>query len=221
MEAIGFLRTFRKRSQVQGIVIRGISDMVAGKNPEHDQKWQPIAARHAAGFAWAMVDELPLPTVIPQELSPPRNLLHQYWEVLEPELQDAFALSYNQSRREGSNIIKTRHLFAALRKIKSGSLQNLLELLPEKSLPAPIAANNSAKEYILREQPNFSPCVEDSLGHIGQRATPNRKLSAEDVFVDIAKYGTGASVAQLRTHGINAQKIDQIVKQLGWNVIER
>jgi tetratricopeptide (TPR) repeat protein/nucleoside phosphorylase len=72
MEAIGFLRTFRKRSHVQGIVIRGISDMVAGKNPEHDQKWQPIAARHAAGFAWAMVDELPIPTVIPHELPPLR-----------------------------------------------------------------------------------------------------------------------------------------------------
>ncbi len=73
MEAIGFLRTFRKRSYVQGIVIRGISDMVKGKNvPGHDDKWQPIAARHAAGFAWAMVDELPIPTLIPQELPPPR-----------------------------------------------------------------------------------------------------------------------------------------------------
>ncbi len=73
MEAIGFLRTFRKRSHVQGIVIRGISDMVKGKNvPGHDDKWQPIAARHAAGFAWAMVDELPLPAIIPTELPPPR-----------------------------------------------------------------------------------------------------------------------------------------------------
>jgi nucleoside phosphorylase len=220
MEAIGFLRTFRKRSQVQGIVIRGISDLVKDKNETQDKKWQPIAARHAAGFAWAMVEELPIPTVIPQE-PPPQNLLHQYWDVLEPELQDAFALSYNQVRREGSNIIKTSHLFAALRKIGSESLCGLLEFLPNQSLPAPIEENNTAKEYILQEQPNFSPCVEDSLKHIGQRATSNRKLSAEDVFVDIAKYGTGSSVAQLRTHGISAQKIDQIVKQLGWNVIER
>jgi nucleoside phosphorylase len=220
MEALGFLGTFRAKPQVQGIVIRGISDLLV-KTPEHDEKWQPIAARHAAGFAFTMVDELSIPTVIPEELSPPRNLLHQCWDVLEPDLQDAFALSYNQSRREGSNIIKTRHLFAALRKIGSESLRSFLELLPEESLPAPIEENNLAKDYILQEQPNFSSCVEGSLRHIGQHATSNRKLSGEDVFVDIAKYGTGTSVAQLRTHGISAQKIDQIVKQLGWNVIER
>jgi len=58
MEAIGFLRTFRKRPEVKGIVIRGISDMIVGKTSEHDKHWQPIAARHAAGFAFAMVDKL-------------------------------------------------------------------------------------------------------------------------------------------------------------------
>jgi hypothetical protein len=150
-----------------------------------------------------------------------QNLLHKYWDLLEPALQDAFALAYNQSRREGSNIIETRYLFAAIRNINPKPLNELLELLPKESLPQPIKENDKTKVYVLEEDPNFSSCVRDSLMHIGQLATPKRKLSPEDVFVDIAKHGKGSSVARLRTWGLSAEKIDQIVRQLGWRVIER
>jgi len=58
MEALGFLGTFRAKSQVQGIVIRGISDLVVDKSQTDAKGWQPIAARNAAAFAFAMLDEL-------------------------------------------------------------------------------------------------------------------------------------------------------------------
>jgi tetratricopeptide (TPR) repeat protein/nucleoside phosphorylase len=58
MEALGFLGTFRAKPQVQGIVIRGISDLVVDKSKTDAVGCQPIAARNAAAFAFAMLDEL-------------------------------------------------------------------------------------------------------------------------------------------------------------------
>jgi len=56
-ESVGFLMTIDATRLVEGIVIRGISDKLA-KTTEHDQKWQPIAARNAAAFAFSMLDAL-------------------------------------------------------------------------------------------------------------------------------------------------------------------
>jgi nucleoside phosphorylase len=63
MEALGFLGTFRAKPQVQGIVIRGISDLVVDKSQSDAKGWQPIAACHAAAFAFAMLDKLAFPVV--------------------------------------------------------------------------------------------------------------------------------------------------------------
>ena len=145
-----------------------------------------------------------------------QHLLHQYWDNLDPDLQDAYALAYNQSRRE-EHTIRTSILFAAMLRLKPEPLNALFDLLPKDALPNPTKENNTTKEYILREE----RCVTDSLAHIGQRASSKRKLSSQDVFVDIAKHGTGSSVKRLRTHGVSAKEIDQIVKQFGWSVIER
>lgn len=185
------------------------------------------------GLVWDYVDSNDFPNVVRPHLArllndvskqPPKdrtNLLHQYWDNLDPELQDAFALAYNQSRRDGSNIIKTRSLFAAMIRLKSEPLNELFDILPKDSLPKPIRESSKAKKHVLQDEPHFSGCVADSLEHIGRRASLKRKLSAKDVFVDIAKHGTGSSVARLRAHGVSAKKIDQIVSQLGWTVIER
>jgi tetratricopeptide (TPR) repeat protein/nucleoside phosphorylase len=58
MEGLGFLTTIKATPSVQGIVIRGISDLLTNKTATHDKEWQPIAARNAAAFAFAMLDEL-------------------------------------------------------------------------------------------------------------------------------------------------------------------
>jgi nucleoside phosphorylase len=72
MEGIGFLHTIHKNQYVQGIVIRGISDLLVKgslvKTPKHDEKWQPIAARHAAAFAFEILNELSQSSI---SLSPP------------------------------------------------------------------------------------------------------------------------------------------------------
>jgi len=61
---LGFLQGIADNSKVQGIVIRGISDLLSVKT---EKKWQPIAAQNAAAFAFAMVDELPSPGSSPQK----------------------------------------------------------------------------------------------------------------------------------------------------------
>jgi hypothetical protein len=71
------------------------------------------------------------------------NLLHMIWDVLDPDLQDAFALAfalaYNKKRREGSTQISTRDLFQALARVNDGALQALLASLPPDALPKPLA----------------------------------------------------------------------------------
>jgi nucleoside phosphorylase len=68
MEALGFLGTFRAKSQVQGIVIRGVSDLIGDK--KLDTNWHSIAAQNAAAFAFAMLDQL-MPVTQPVTMQPP------------------------------------------------------------------------------------------------------------------------------------------------------
>lgn len=150
-----------------------------------------------------------------------KHILHQNWDNLDSYLQDSFALAYNQSRRDGSNKIRTSTLFAAMLKLNIEPLNELFTLLPRKSLPDPISGNDKTKDYILDEKPDLSGCVRDSLEKIGPQASIDKKLTTKDIFVDIAKHGTGSSVRRLRTHGITANMIDEIVTQLGWGVIGR
>jgi nucleoside phosphorylase len=57
MEGYGFLRSVHMNPSVQGIVIRGVSDHLCDKAPEADKGWQPIAARHAAAFAFQILSK--------------------------------------------------------------------------------------------------------------------------------------------------------------------
>lgn len=60
MEGHGFLLGVRMNHETQGIVVRGISDLVEGKDEINDKKWQSIAARHAAAFTFELLAKLPL-----------------------------------------------------------------------------------------------------------------------------------------------------------------
>ena len=58
MEGYGFLRSVRMNHPIQGIVVRGISDCIGDKTPGNDIDWQPVAARHAAAFAFQILAKL-------------------------------------------------------------------------------------------------------------------------------------------------------------------
>lgn len=56
MEGGGFLRGAYLNRGLDTLVVRGISDLLRGKNPDNDRHWQPIAASNAAAFALAVLD---------------------------------------------------------------------------------------------------------------------------------------------------------------------
>jgi hypothetical protein len=149
------------------------------------------------------------------------NLLHRLWDDLDSDLQDALALAFNQARREKKDRISTRTLFAALIRLQPGRLPELLHLLPQGALPEPIGEDILTESQILQHTPKLSSCVEHALLHLGAAKPRGHKLVAEEVFVDIAKFGTGTSVVRLRTHGVTPELIDSFLGQLGWKVVRR
>lgn len=58
MEGFGFLQAGFAYAVTETLVVRGISDLVDGKDAKADAKWQPIAAHRAAVFALTAADEL-------------------------------------------------------------------------------------------------------------------------------------------------------------------
>lgn len=61
MEGHGFLLGVRMNQPTEGIVVRGISDLVDDKDAANDEAWQPIAARHAAAFAFQILAKYTVP----------------------------------------------------------------------------------------------------------------------------------------------------------------
>ena len=58
MEGHGFLLGVHMNHPTQGIVIRSISDCISDKSETSDENWQPVAARHAAAFAFQVLAKL-------------------------------------------------------------------------------------------------------------------------------------------------------------------
>ena len=66
------------RERIPSIVVRGVSDMTRDKSPENDAECQPVAACHAAGFAFEMLSHW--------GRLYPRNTLHTFQARSSPEL---------------------------------------------------------------------------------------------------------------------------------------
>jgi len=57
-EGHGFLAAAYLNTTVEALVIRGISDLLVGKDKANDERWQPAASRHAAAFAIELLDSI-------------------------------------------------------------------------------------------------------------------------------------------------------------------
>ncbi|MBU6340454.1 MAG: 5'-methylthioadenosine/S-adenosylhomocysteine nucleosidase [Bacteroidetes bacterium] len=58
MEAYGFGTAIQAHRLVYGMVLRGVSDMCAGKHSSDQENWQPIAADRAAAFLFEFLHQL-------------------------------------------------------------------------------------------------------------------------------------------------------------------
>ncbi|MBL1098765.1 phosphorylase family protein [Streptomyces coffeae] len=59
MEGFGFLAGAYLNQHLDALVIRGISDLLGDKGEAHDERWQPVASRNAAAFAFELIGRLP------------------------------------------------------------------------------------------------------------------------------------------------------------------
>jgi len=150
---------------------------------------------------------------------PQSNLLHGLWDCLDSNLQDAFSLAFNHSLREGRNKIRTRDLFKSLVRLNDIYFRPISETLPNGSLPEPIDPSVGFRRVILDKDVCFSNCVTDSLERF-TRTSKGRPINSADIFIDIAKYGNGKSVTNLRKHGVGPQEIEDIARKLDFRVIE-
>lgn len=57
-EGHGFLEAAYVNPRVDALVIRGISDLLTGKDKAGDDYWQPVASRHAAAFAMEFLNSM-------------------------------------------------------------------------------------------------------------------------------------------------------------------
>ena len=58
MEGLAFLEACRHHAGVEGLLVRGISDLVTGKDPALDELSQPYATRNAATFTYGLIERL-------------------------------------------------------------------------------------------------------------------------------------------------------------------
>jgi hypothetical protein len=154
-------------------------------------------------------------------VDPPSAMFGKFWNELSPDLQDALALAATDARRNGREVISTRTLFAALRRLHPEPLREFFDHLPSAALPEALPESLSVDRGALAEIDSFSTCVQDSLAHLTLRASSQQRVSAEDIFIDIARHGKGKSVQRLRTYGVDVSRVNEIVGQLGWRILER
>ena len=152
---------------------------------------------------------------------PDNPLIGPIWHMMTAGLQKSIVGAATWAVRDGKNYVSTRDIFASQNRIRPDSLDDLFTRFPDGSLPEPVSEDLVPQLDTITPDLRFSGCLQESLGELASDRNVGRSLSARDVFIDIAKHGSGQSVRRLRTHGVDAERIEEIVNQLGWKIIRR
>lgn len=158
---------------------------------------------------------------ISRELSPPReegtvgSLLNINWDCLDPELQQVMLDAYKRAK-EGSRdgVVATRHVIAAMALMPNSS-GVLLHSMPREALedlePAAQIDDSTALAEVFGHDKVFSHCVMGSLQRLLPSHSPQQRLLAIELAVDILKTGRGESVAKFRQAGVDGVAVDRIM----------
>ncbi len=163
------------------------------------------------GILWSRKKKVTLPNS--------ESILIRTHTVLSPELEDALALAELQSRREGKSITSTKHFFAAIARLKPNGLSDLItELNKVNAMPDPISEDIVQSPRNLTYERSFSGCVTESLDYLSREASNQNKVTVNDVFIDVSKFGRGSSVSRMREKGVEPDTIDSLVNKYGIEV---
>lgn len=104
MEAIGFATAAQAHRDVHSLVIRGISDLCAGKAETDKQNWQPVAAERAAGFGFELLWQLDASSFIQTNTMELNDLVKDIYALLFPaalkEIRNDFSDATNNEIRQ-------------------------------------------------------------------------------------------------------------------------
>ena len=134
---------------------------------------------------------------------------------------EALGIAKTISPSRGGDIKQTRDLFQATTLQNNPELALLLALLPDGAMPAPVRRKVTGGNEVFSEGDETSHCISESLEKLKRKSSPKRPITVSDLMVDIAKYGTGTSVKNLRNHGVGPSEIDSFVERLGIDVLHR
>mgnify|MGYP005857021233 CR=1 FL=1 len=131
---------------------------------------------------------------------------------IDDDLKRVFETAAALAESERKHYVSTTTFFQALVYHAPGQISDLFELLPDGALPEPVSLEESPgmDESGLgpfEQLQSFLPCINSAMSNlkIGE-STNERKISSEDVFVDIARYSGGKSTRRLRAHGVTKRK---------------
>lgn len=161
---------------------------------------QVIRNRNAATTVKALPDEETI------------KVFRSTWDRMTPDLQSFLSVPYNENRMKGDGGIKTRDLFASMMSNPTPELQAVMRHIPKEALPEPMEGKLVDEPYIAGEKPWLSHCISASIKRLNKALPEGQQLTALDVFIDIARNGTGESVALLRKHNIDPEQIERILQ---------
>jgi hypothetical protein len=142
------------------------------------------------------------------------------WDKMTPQLQSFLSVPYNENRMKGDGGIKTRDLFASMVSNPTPELRAVMQHIPKEALPQPLEGKLIDEPYIANEQPWLSHCISSSIKRLSKALPDGQMLTALDVFIDIARNGTGESVALLRRNNIDPDAIEKILQQENLQVLQ-
>jgi hypothetical protein len=97
MEGYGFLKAAYANSQVEALVVRGISDLIDGKEDADKTDTQKKASHHASAFAFEILSKTYMPNNLEQK---------EYPEILPPEINAGEEDKSSDIRRQNEDEIK-------------------------------------------------------------------------------------------------------------------
>lgn len=119
MEGLGFLEACRPYTQIKSLLLRGISDLIKGKDGSDEKGSQPYASQNVSAFLFGLID------ILSQEISPldlKNKLLEVAYKLYPRGLEDKNIWERAGGRLHEINLNKSggEQWFEALRLIDNG-----------------------------------------------------------------------------------------------------